>query len=1046
MSDQAKLERVARRAVLGGCDSSSSRPAKLCGLPTFAVWATAPFSIAIILILTLTVGLAHAQSKSRDLLTRAIALEESGVTMEALTTYDDYLKKEPGDASARARLIGLLIKLNKRQEAIQHIAILRKLDPTNAQYKSFFAIEDDYRLNVEEAQDQDYKAKIKAGTATASTYLEYSKFLSGRGDEKGSREMLRKYLELKPSDFDAQLSLAKRYSWAKQSQESQRHAIAAVNLSPDNVEANSLLGDLYFWQGNEDEALNHYQRASRNAPNNRELKAKVSKIIDAPGYRERRMVEALAKEPDSKVALDLAKYYLDHNREWEADSLVDRRIAKVPDDQDAIKLSQEIEKKKHERYAKQIKEYRNKLSTAPRDTTLLLALARYYVSVPSLDSALQIYDRFMKIYPSNYDIRMERAKVLMWNDRSGEASAEFRVISIAQPDNVEASLALAECLIMNDVNIEEAENIFRRELIVHPTQIRPRIGYADALRREGRYDEAQEQYKAVLAIEPDNERAIIGLEWINRDLTPLLRRLENQVAKNPKDSKARRRLAGLYYDAKRYWDAEQQVNILLADNPDDSQLKSFLEDIKTRSKAYRSAGLDSLQHDVAEQPENSTLRRKLADELAALGRNDDALYQYNMLLQQNPESAELKLKIVDIYLAQGKMKEASVVMRELADNNPGNFDFRFRLAQILSWMGDYDGATQEYETATRINPNSVECQLAMADIAKWRGDPYTAYDMYGRVLALNPSNATARKSIEELKGTLVRGVQGSIQEAKDSERFYMRETRASLSVNLSLRMRAQGGFGKIHFQQNDALSSALFSETGWFLFGQIDYRIDPLTRASGQIKYYTFALKKSQGLRLEIEHDFKDFPNLIGMTGTAYYTSQEAVLDLASTKNLMSWTDKLKSEKLGASVSYIYSPKWLGEGEIALIAVSDGNTRTDIWGEWRRVLSKLIQIGARYENISAKRTAIQYWSPNSYQTISLVAQMQNSFNKWGYKIHGGVGRVLSTSDALRNFSAQVQWRIAPAIYFSAGLLDLATTRIDGRYWYRGVSASLTLER
>lgn len=1002
--------------------------------------------VAIFLLTVLIAIPGYCQKQSRDMLNRAMALEQGGVIMEAVTTYEDYLKKEPGDASARARLIGLLLKLEKRQEAIPHITILRKLDPANPSYKSYFAIEDDYRVNVEQAQDDDYKNKIKSGNATAATYLEYSKFLTGKGDEKGSREMLRKYLELKPNDFDAQLNLAKRYSWAKQTQDAHRHATAAVNLSPDNVEANNLLGDLQFWQGNEEAALASYQRALRNAPNNKEIKAKISKIIDAPGYREKKMIESLEKEPDSKVSLDLAKYYLDHNREWEADSLVRRRLEKVPEDQDALKLLGDIDRKKQERYARQIKEYKSKLSVAPRDTTVLLALARYYVSVPSLDSALGIYDRFMKIYPSDYNIRMERAKVLMWNGRSGEAAAEFRVISVAQPDNIEASLSLAECLIMNDVNIEEAENIFRRELTIHPDSIRPRIGYADALRREGRYDEAQEQYKAVLAKEPDNERAIIGMEWINRDLTPLLRRLEKQVADDPKDAKARRRLAGLYYDAKRFWDAEQQVNILLAESPDDKQLQSFLADIKARAKAYRSAGLDSLQRDVATQPENKALRMKLADELAGIGRHDEALSHYNMLLQQDPENTEIQLKIVEIYLAQGKMKEASGVLQKIADNNPGNFEYRFRLAQTLSWMGDYDGAMREYDAAMRINPNSIECQLALADIAKWRGDPYTAYDMYSRILALNPSNPTARKSIDELKGTLVRGIQGSLQEAEDSEHFKMRETRASISVNLSLRMGAQAGLGKIHFEQTDAASLALYSETGWFLFGQIDYRIDPLTRASGQIKYYTFALKKSQGLRLEIEHDFKDFPSLVGMVGTAYYTSQEAVLDLASSKNLMSWTDKLKSEKLGGMVTYNYSPRWLGEGEVALIAISDGNTRTDIWGEWRRVFSKLIQIGGRYENISAKRPAVQYWSPAAYQTISVVAQMQNSFNRWSYKVHGGVGRVLSTSDALRNFSAQVQWRISPAIYFSAGILDLATTRVDGQYKYRGVSASLTLER
>jgi hypothetical protein len=256
----------------------------------------------------------------------------------------------------------------------------------------------------------------------------------------------------------------------------------------------------------------------------------------------------------------------------------------------------------------------------------------------------------------------------------------------------------------------------------------------------------------------------------------------------------------------------------------------------------------------------------------------------------------------------------------------------------------------------------------------------------------------------------------------------------------------QTGLGKVHFEQSDALNADLYAETGWFFFGNLDYRIDPLTRAAGQLKLYNFAQHKSRGLRLEIEHIFDDISNLNGMTGTAYYTTQEAVLDLASTHNLVAWTDRLHSERLGVNVKYNYSPAWNGDGELALIAVSDGNTRTDFWGEWRRAISKLLQLGIRYESVSAKKIAPQYWSPKNYQTLSLVAILQNNLNRWSYKIHGGVGRVLSTNDALRNFSAEIQWRVAQSVYFSGGLLDMTTTRADGQYHYRGLSLALTMER
>jgi len=220
------------------------------------------------------------------------------------------------------------------------------------------------------------------------------------------------------------------------------------------------------------------------------------------------------------------------------------------------------------------------------------------------------------------------------------------------------------------------------------------------------------------------------------------------------------------------------------------------------------------------------------------------------------------------------------------------------------------------------------------------------------------------------------------------------------------------------------------------------------------MKYYTFQYRKTQSIRLEVEHDFKDMPSLEGLTGLAYYQSQQAIFDLASTRALSSWTAKLRSDKLGLLGHYQSGPRWTSEGELALYAISDGNTRTDFWYELRRILSQTLQVGARYESVSAKRSLppdnpnglMPYWSPANYQTLSLTAQLENSFNRWSYQLHGGVGRVLSTNDALRNFSAQVQWRVTRSASLAAAFLDLATTRVDGQYAYRGMSVSFTLER
>lgn len=1001
--------------------------------------------IPLAILLLAAIGWTQTEG-SREKLTRAIALEQSGVLMEAIATYEDYLKDMPNDAPARGRLVAMLVRLDQKDKAMPHVSILRKLDPNNPLYAQYFKMDDENRGNIEVAQQKDYEQRVKQPNVSASTLLEYSKFLKQRGDEKGSLEMLGRYLEVKPDDNVSRLEYAKRLSWRKDFNKAREEAAVVVANQPGNVEANNLLGDLLYWKGDEEGALTAYRRAQSASPGNSESKRKISKIVDAPGYREKKLTAALKKEPDSKVANELAKLYMEEKREWEADSLIKRRLTAAPDDEEAKKLEAEIQKRRDDRYAKQIAQYQARLRSAPNDTTVLLALARYFAAAPNFDSSILAYDRYMRLYPLDSRIRMERARILVWSGNSSQALQEFRLITIAQPDNAEAELSLAECMVMEDVSIEEAEGIFKKQLDQYPDSTRIRLGYADALRREGRYDEAREQYSAVVSREPDNIRAKEGIDWLNRDLGPMIRRLEKTIEKDSEDLASRRRLAGLYFDMKQYWDSETQVNYLLERKPNDTQLKALLEEIHKRQKSYRAAELDSLQAQVKARPEDWKKRKELAQTLAAVGQLDEATTHYKTIIVQRPEDESIRVEMAEMMVAAQRLREAVEIYQELIERAPGNFDYRVRLAQIYSWQGDYDRATKAYEDALQINPESLDCQVALADIARWRGDPYSAYDGYTRILAQDPGNKKAQKAMSELKGTLIRGAQVYVQDARDSEQFHLRETRITGSINLSYRMRAQVGWGKVNFEQDDPVLVDEYSEIGWFLFGQLDYRIDPLTRASGQLKYYTFELHKPRSLRIEVEHNFKDVPSLIGLNALAYYQSQEAIFDLASTRKLASWHARLKSDKLGVIGRYQNSPLWISEGELALFAVSDGNTRTDIAVEVRRVLSKLLQVGLRYETVSAKRFVPEYWSPKNYQTLSLVAQLENTLDRWSYELHGGVGRVLSTNDALRNFSAQIQWKMTRWAYLSGALLDLTTTRVDGEYHYRGVSVSLTIER
>lgn len=358
--------------------------------------------------------------------------------------------------------------------------------------------------------------------------------------------------------------------------------------NPRNVNAWILLGDINYWQGKEEQALTAFDKVFEIDPKNKTARKKINQITSNVDFRERQLKKKIEEDPTGPALNELARLYLDLDRIYEAEPLLNTRLQAFPKDEDALEMQIELEDKKSERRQKEIEEYENRLAVNPTDSTALINLARYYSSIPDYEKAIKNYDIFLEEYPNNWEIRMERASTLAWQGKDKEAAEEFRIISLSLPENREARLGLAEVLLATDKELDEAEKIFRQDLKENPEDLNSWNGYADVLRRQGDYDKARKIYKAILKKDPENSRARKGLTFLDQDVTPLINKLNADLKKDPENQEKRRCLAGLLYDAKRFWEAEQHVRILMKEQPGNDQLQVMLDNIaKRKNHAFR---------------------------------------------------------------------------------------------------------------------------------------------------------------------------------------------------------------------------------------------------------------------------------------------------------------------------------------------------------------------------------------------------------------------------------------------------------------------------
>lgn len=997
------------------------------------------YCLALLGLLSLNV-LAQDQSES---LAQARKLEANGVLLEAISAYESHLDKNPNDGEARLSLVQLLLRINHQDEAIPHIEKLRRQMPNDARIAKILALADKHNKEQIPLIDKEYAARIKRAGEPPQTTLDYARFLMGHGQSERGLEMYQQYLRAKPGDSAVRLELAQHYAWRKQAGASRLELNRLLEQNPNNPDARRLLADLYYWEGDEERAVENYRIVLQKRPNDAHSRRIFNKIINSPGYQERTLTDNARRDPGGPAAYHLAKFYFNNDRIFEADSLVALRLRASPDDADAKELAKQIKERLSKRYEQEITLYKDRLLRNPADTSALLTLARHYLSIPEYEPTLKHLDAYLKRYPYNDRIRLERATVLAWLGNYDSAIREFQDILSRQPDNYEARLRLAEAQLTKGENLEEVDEFFNRQLILKPNELRLRLNYADSQRRLGNYDYARELYAGILAVDSTNKRAREALLVMETDISPIIANLERKLRVEPGDMETRRRLAGFYLDASRFYEAEEQVNTLLGNDPNNSQLLALLKEIRTARENFHNAEIDTLKDSLTAHPENLALRLRLANLYAEYRILPEAVAQYRFIYERQPNNRDVALKLAEFLSYLKEYPEAAKIYQRLADLNPTIFEYRFRAAEIYAWAGANDKALNEYERALRINPKSVECRLAIANLQRWSGNPYAAYDGYKQVITLDPNNKPAQKALRELSGTFLREANLIGRWARDSETFRLSEVYYSAAVNFSLRTQLNGGSGRISFEQKDPTKQYQYAEKGWFLHLRLNHRFDPQNQFFIAGRFYNYAERSPSAVRLEYEHEFSDVPSLKGLTAALYFTSQDALYDLAASHSLETWNRKLTTERFALNGIYYYEPNWTFSGETGLIAVSDGNSRTDFRFDGLYHLSKHIDIGGRYESVQAARADSAYWSPSNYSALGAVVSLNGVSGKLSYFFIGGLGKVLTSNDPQRWLTVRLQYRFSRIVFGEFNYTNSLTTRADGFYRYTGTSVSLS---
>ncbi len=513
-------------------------------------------------------------------------------------------------------------------------------------------------------------------------------------------------LALAPDDADALLGLARAYALRGGGVDQADFANAearlkrAGQLAPGNVNVSLALGDLYTVYGRHDEALAQYRAALAAAPESLLAQERLVGALRTTGQLEEALQEQLKLvelTPGQRgPLLNLAVIYRLLGRPEEAEATYGQILEQTPDDPTTLialgdmKLEQGLASEAATIYQQALSHAEDPLLAAQASDQL----GKAWLRLGEIQQAQAIADGLVRDQPA-----LERGYLLQGS------------IFEAQDDREGALAAYRQ-------GIDQVEA---------PQTLYLRLG--NLLLRAGRPAEAQEVYSQLTRSNPRSEDAFVGLALAHVAQLPDLQALRSE------------------------W-ANQALAAALRLNPNSTTALAARGDLLTalqRPDEAAAAYAAALASRSAGSGDDTALRLRLANALAAAGQWAPALQEFQRMAIANPSDLGLQMALGNAYRASGRSEQALRQYRQINQIDPA-YPFAYtRQGELLDELGRPDEALAAYQAAVAAAPENADALFTLAAVYRRRGLTEQAIAAYEAGLALDPSREGAQRALEELR-------------------------------------------------------------------------------------------------------------------------------------------------------------------------------------------------------------------------------------------------------------------------------------------------------
>jgi Flp pilus assembly protein TadD len=205
-----------------------------------------------------------------------------------------------------------------------------------------------------------------------------------------------------------------------------------------------------------------------------------------------------------------------------------------------------------------------------------------------------------------------------------------------------------------------------------PSGAKQHFDYGLALQREGRWEQAEEQYKIALSVKPTDAKSHMNLATVltaQAKYDAAAPHMEEALRLQPDNGEFHLGYASLLQRLGRGDEADPHYEAAARLMPDSPEAR-YNYSVLLASAGKENDSLRELQRAVQLKPDYVDAQVKLADALFAKGELEEAKMHYTAALGANPKLAIVHNSLGRVYLAQGQISQAIVQFGEALRLNP----------------------------------------------------------------------------------------------------------------------------------------------------------------------------------------------------------------------------------------------------------------------------------------------------------------------------------------------------------------------------------------